>query len=97
MAASKDQVEVQTAPAEPSPPPMASTNNPSEEESGSDIPADRVDRKEKGFLAYFKTKEHGVSVSPPEYFDKKEHPVLTDSARAKIEVSLAPLHHTLLS
>jgi solute carrier family 35 protein F1/2 len=64
MTASKDQVEVRTAPAEPNPS-MATTTNPpeeEEEESGSDVHADRVERKEKGFLAYFKTKEFYITL-----------------------------------
>jgi non-canonical poly(A) RNA polymerase PAPD5/7 len=39
------------------------------------------------YWAYFKTKEHGVSIAPPEYFDKQENPVLTNTLKAKIAVS----------
>ena len=41
------------------------------------------------YWAYFDTRAHGVSVSPPGYFDKNEHPVLTERIRAQIAVSIA--------
>lgn len=46
------------------------------------------------YWAYFKTRDCGVSVSPPEYFDKKLYPVLSDTARAKIAVSSFNSSHT---
>lgn len=42
------------------------------------------------YWAYFDTREHGVSIDPPEYFDKKKNPVFTDTVVAKIAVSLFP-------
>ncbi|KAJ4347296.1 uncharacterized protein N0V89_011236 [Didymosphaeria variabile] len=36
------------------------------------------------FWANFKTHEHGVSIAPPEYFDKKENPILTDTLKSKL-------------
>ncbi|KAJ4303397.1 hypothetical protein N0V90_002290 [Kalmusia sp. IMI 367209] len=38
------------------------------------------------YWAYFDTRKHGVSVSPPDYFDKTEHPVLSEATMAKIAV-----------
>ncbi|KAF1973394.1 hypothetical protein BU23DRAFT_533568 [Bimuria novae-zelandiae CBS 107.79] len=50
------------------------------------------------YWGFFKTRENGVSIDPPEYFDKKTHPVLTDAARAKIaEGKTAPLPDWMLS
>lgn len=40
------------------------------------------------YWAYFDTRAHGVSVSPAQYFDKNEHRVLADRARAQIAVSI---------
>ncbi|KAL1595157.1 hypothetical protein SLS60_009845 [Paraconiothyrium brasiliense] len=50
------------------------------------------------YWAYFKTSEHGVSIAPPEYFDKKENPILTDSLKLKLsEGNFKPLPDYMLS
>ncbi|OAG11389.1 uncharacterized protein CC84DRAFT_1064587, partial [Paraphaeosphaeria sporulosa] len=50
------------------------------------------------YWAYFKTKEKGVSVSPPEYFDKKENPILTETLKAKLDAGTTkPLPNYVLS
>lgn len=43
------------------------------------------------YWGYFKTDAHGVSIDPPEYFDKTEHPVADDATIARIAVSSPPL------
>ncbi|KAF9732961.1 hypothetical protein PMIN06_009864 [Paraphaeosphaeria minitans] len=50
------------------------------------------------YWAYFRTKEKGVSVSPPGHFDKKENPILTDTLKAKLDAgTIKPLPDYLLS
>lgn len=41
------------------------------------------------YWAYFDTRKHAVSVSPPALLDKKEYSILTDTEKAKQEVSQA--------
>ncbi|KAE8148581.1 hypothetical protein BDV25DRAFT_15794 [Aspergillus avenaceus] len=64
MSESKDQITVQTTaagshggPAVEYPKHDASTDANHEVDSGSEAPADQIDKQKKGFLAYFKTKE----------------------------------------
>lgn len=46
------------------------------------------------FYSEFDTTKHGISIEPVELFDKKQHPCVTDTVRAKIAVSNSALSCT---